>query len=442
MNDPLVSVVIPSFNHARYIGRAIQSLSQQTYPHWELLIVDDGSSDDSVNLIRSELYRAGIQNARLLVQENSGAHTAINRGISEARGDYISILNSDDAYHPERLSRVIGAMQRHGARIAGSEVSLVHEDDSEVSAESGRRAWYESALIEAHTYPTLGFALLISNLFLTSSNFVIDRSILESPMPFSAGRFAHDWGFLLRSLLHTEPLMLSDRLLSYRLHDKNTWLKGRQDTAQEVRDILSEYFSRCEEPDCRNERRPSIAVWGQAFSAFLASRQVLGFDMPLSSLCHGQGEGTLNNRTYANQSSLDPGTTHDQSGIFDTFPDRARAIDPEFKRIPWQRRLDIYRFLPLSNVKRLSTVIFGAGSGGAISLRKLPMRYRVVAFVDSDKNLQGRTIHGIPIQPPEWLVQHQWDIVLVSSSQVHGIRRLLEQLSIPSAKILYDVPPN
>src|SRR5438067_1085737 len=97
-----IAVVIPLYNHERYIVEALRSVLAQTRPVNRIVIVDDGSTDGSVEVVRREFRDdARIQ---LLTQRNSGAHVALNRGIAEAASDceFIGILNSDDVYEPSR----------------------------------------------------------------------------------------------------------------------------------------------------------------------------------------------------------------------------------------------------------------------------------------------------------------------------------------------------
>jgi glycosyltransferase involved in cell wall biosynthesis len=97
---PLVSVVIPTFNRAHILGEAIDSVIAQEYPHWELHVVDDGSSDGTRELV--ERYR---QDGRIHYhrQENAGQATARNNGVNHSRGDYIAFLDSDDRWLPHKL---------------------------------------------------------------------------------------------------------------------------------------------------------------------------------------------------------------------------------------------------------------------------------------------------------------------------------------------------
>ena len=103
---PRVSVVIPSYNHAAFVAEAVRSVLAQTLADLELVVVDDGSTDDSLAVLR------GLADPRLQVhrQVNQGAHAAINVGLARARGDVLAVLNSDDAYQSRRLARAVAAL--------------------------------------------------------------------------------------------------------------------------------------------------------------------------------------------------------------------------------------------------------------------------------------------------------------------------------------------
>jgi len=97
----LVSIVTPSYNAAKTLGQCIESVREQTYPYWEHIIVDDGSTDGSWDLLE-ELYTEDSR-IRILHQTNAGQGKARNEGIAIANGDYIALLDADDECLPERL---------------------------------------------------------------------------------------------------------------------------------------------------------------------------------------------------------------------------------------------------------------------------------------------------------------------------------------------------
>ena len=108
-SDPLVSVVIPTFNRAHYVADAIDSCLAQTYGNLEIIVVDDGSTDGTEDALR-ENYGDRI---RLLAQDNQGPGIARNRGIAAARGEYIHFLDADDRLHHEKIRIAVDAFRRH-----------------------------------------------------------------------------------------------------------------------------------------------------------------------------------------------------------------------------------------------------------------------------------------------------------------------------------------
>src|SRR5512132_3570680 len=109
MDSPLVSVVVPTYNRAHLIGRTIESVLRQSYVALELVIVDDGSTDDTRERI-TEKYRRDPR-VRYCHKPNGGPASARNVGFREARGEYVALLDSDDTWHPWKLSLQIGCME-------------------------------------------------------------------------------------------------------------------------------------------------------------------------------------------------------------------------------------------------------------------------------------------------------------------------------------------
>lgn len=115
MDKPLVSVIVPNFNGGPYIRQALDSIVSQSYKNLEIIVIDDGSTDDSVEVLTE--YAAKTTEMTLVLQQNAGVAVARNKGISVARGDYIAFLDSDDYWHPEKLSLqidILGKEQNFG----------------------------------------------------------------------------------------------------------------------------------------------------------------------------------------------------------------------------------------------------------------------------------------------------------------------------------------
>ena len=112
---PQVSIIMPAYNTEEYIEEAIESVIQQTFTEWELLIIDDGSPDGLAEIVKK--YVKGDSRIRLIQQENAGVSVARNRGIQEAIGKYISFLDSDDYYLPSFLDKLLKRAQETRGEI-------------------------------------------------------------------------------------------------------------------------------------------------------------------------------------------------------------------------------------------------------------------------------------------------------------------------------------
>src|SRR5260370_8844472 len=109
MNQKIACIIL-SYNHEKYIAEAIRSVLRQTLPPERLVIIDDGSRDNSVDLIRA----FNDPRIQLVEQKNQGAHVALNRGLELSKDcPFISVLNSDARYHPERFARCASFLELH-----------------------------------------------------------------------------------------------------------------------------------------------------------------------------------------------------------------------------------------------------------------------------------------------------------------------------------------
>jgi GT2 family glycosyltransferase len=101
---PSISVVVPAYNAATTLARALESVLAQTWPAHEIVVIDDGSTDATAEVVQRVQAQAGGKRVRYLRQDNAGPSAARNRGVAEAGGDWIAFLDADDWYYPERLA--------------------------------------------------------------------------------------------------------------------------------------------------------------------------------------------------------------------------------------------------------------------------------------------------------------------------------------------------
>lgn len=115
--NTLVSIILPTYNRAEFIGAALDSVFAQTYENWELIIIDDGSTDSTTEVL--EQYNDS--RLRYIYQENQGVSGARNTGIGQCAGDVIALLDSDDEWLPKKLETQLAYMEQHNFEICQTE---------------------------------------------------------------------------------------------------------------------------------------------------------------------------------------------------------------------------------------------------------------------------------------------------------------------------------
>ncbi|MEN8162550.1 MAG: glycosyltransferase [Acidobacteriota bacterium] len=222
---PCYSVLIPAYNHAGFIEEAVTSALEDGGDQVEVIIVDDGSSDATPDVLRAlgTDERVGIQ-----TQENQGAHVALNRLLGMARGQFVFILNSDDAFEPGRLNRLAAALEEHpDSAIACSTLRIIDDQGHQIGIKNAWRDLHPWPVLHPSPHladledPTL--ALLQSNWAATTSNMAFRRHLVDqNALVFNALRYTHDWDFLLAASASGQIVLVEEPLVRYRVHSANT----------------------------------------------------------------------------------------------------------------------------------------------------------------------------------------------------------------------------
>ena len=125
---PEVSIILPTYNSQAYIAQAIESVLQQTFKNWEIVLVDDASTDSTLKIARS------FHDSRIKILSNNynrGVSHSRNRGIAIAQGDWIALLDSDDWYAPERLAKLLSTAKQTNADLIADDLYLIGDRDSQ-----------------------------------------------------------------------------------------------------------------------------------------------------------------------------------------------------------------------------------------------------------------------------------------------------------------------
>lgn len=124
--SPLVSVIMPSFNSSKHIVEAIASIQAQTFESWELLVTDDCSTDNTVEIV-TEIAADDSRVKLFKFAVNSGAAKARNNSLANAKGRYVAYLDSDDLWYPQKLEKQIAFMKKSGARFSCASYEVIDE---------------------------------------------------------------------------------------------------------------------------------------------------------------------------------------------------------------------------------------------------------------------------------------------------------------------------
>lgn len=197
--QPLVSVIMPAYNAGRFLEAAIRSVMAQTVTDWELLVLDDGSSDDTLSIA----WRLAREDCRISVlpnEHNMGVAKTRNRGFDLCRGEYVALLDSDDVWLPHKLERQLRRMEQTGADLCYCSYAIV-----DANGEKSRPDYLVP--------PQTDFDKLLRENVIGCSTVVLSRKVIDNHR-FETDFYHEDyvlWLKLLRSGFRaagcTEPLV-------------------------------------------------------------------------------------------------------------------------------------------------------------------------------------------------------------------------------------------
>ena len=186
---PEVSVVLPVFNGAETIVRAARSILEQSFRDLELIVVDDGSTDDTVSRLRG----IGDARLRLIEQAHRGVVSAANTATALARAPFIARMDADDVSRPERIDKQLRLLREHELDVVGCQVRILDELSRAVPAMRRYEAWINEETLEPETILALRFV----EFPLVHPTILARRSYFE--MGYRDGEFPEDYDLMLRA---------------------------------------------------------------------------------------------------------------------------------------------------------------------------------------------------------------------------------------------------
>ncbi len=227
---PTVSVIIPTYNRAHVLGRSIQSVLNQTFQDFELIIVDDGSTDDTEKIVKN-LSNEKVKYTKL--QKNQGAGVARNIGIRLAKGDYIAILDDDDEWMPERLEKQMKVFS-----TAPMEVGVVYTRYIKYDSLGDYIPPLKVAKKEGDLFKQLLFELHVQ----WQSSLIKRECFNKVGLISESMLYARDWEFLLRISQHYQFLYIDEPLAIIYEQPEDRFSKQER-LIVDLQRILKMYFS-------------------------------------------------------------------------------------------------------------------------------------------------------------------------------------------------------
>jgi len=197
MMNPIVSVIIPTYNTAQYICESIDSVLSQSYKDYEIIVVDDGSTDNT-----KEFLKPYMGQIRYIFQENRGRAGARNTGIRTARGKYIAFLDSDDLWTPGKLEKQVEIMQgNENIDFLFGDKQRFSDDGTIVTSSMFAKRGYGPEFFGDSLYVRDPYRKLLNEPFIPTGTVIMKRECFDRTGLFDEAIYAEDWEFWLRSAL-------------------------------------------------------------------------------------------------------------------------------------------------------------------------------------------------------------------------------------------------
>lgn len=205
--NPLVSVIVPSYNHGKYVTRTIESIFEQTYKNIEVFVIDDGSTDDSISILENLNKQYPF---KLVTQKNRGLSATLNRGIKEfATGELIAALASDDYWETNKLMKQVPSFVDREVGLCYSKAKTIK--NNVVVGEIGRAPDPHNPFMD----------LLTNTSFIPALTALMRNSVIAEVGYYDENSYIEDWDMFLKIFNTSKVVFINDSLAFYRIHGYN-----------------------------------------------------------------------------------------------------------------------------------------------------------------------------------------------------------------------------
>ncbi|MFZ2905557.1 MAG: glycosyltransferase family A protein [Cyclobacteriaceae bacterium] len=219
MQSPLVTVICLCYNHGRFVGAAIESALNQTYPHVQLIVVDDASSDNSVEVIEA-IVKKNPAIEFLSLKNNIGNCRAFNAGLAKSKGEYVIDLAADDVLLPHRIEMGVKVLREAGKNFG------VHFSDAELISATGETIGLHSDQFPHHSIPQGDiYKELIGRYFICPPSMMFTREGMDALGGYDETLLYEDFDFWIRSsrkfkYVYTAQALIKKRITGKALSDQ------------------------------------------------------------------------------------------------------------------------------------------------------------------------------------------------------------------------------
>lgn len=221
-----------TYNHEKYIAEAINSVLEQTFKDFELIIVNDGSTDKTDEIIKTFLDNLDNERIVYINQENQGISTATNNGILAAKGKYIAWFSGDDVFYPQKLEKQWNFISQHNSKIIFSLFDVI-DDNSNITFDPVIDAWFIKENISREELINIFF--IKGNCLNAVTAFVEKECLLDAGLFNPASIQLQDFDMWIKLIKRHEILIIMEKLVKYRVRDNN------QNLSNSVNDVRT-YF--------------------------------------------------------------------------------------------------------------------------------------------------------------------------------------------------------
>lgn len=251
----LVSVIIPTYNRETLVCRAIQSVLNQSYQNFEIIVVDDGSSDNTAEIVKNY-----IPKTKYIYQENAGASAARNKGIDLAKGEWIAFLDSDDEWLPDKLTLQTDLLKRNPDLVWSYTNYIICFDDTGEQRNAHPYPALQEKLLNGKEYFENYFNAFLAGISTSTITVIAKRSALKTVGMFLQKQpWSQDTDLFMR-LAYRWPkigyLHVSLSVNHFGRPDSITHKKHKKRTAKQLCDFIDRHLKLAEQQNQRSEFEP------------------------------------------------------------------------------------------------------------------------------------------------------------------------------------------